>query len=211
MRYLLLITTPLFAFTALFAGDLLAAWVGPRFAAEAAVPLQLLAVAFYLGGFAHILRSAVQGLGRPDLKAGLDLANAGLFLALLLALTPRLGVAGAAVARLAMAATELAGLCVLASRVAPGALAPAPLARALRFDLAASASFAIAAALAAEALGGSPLSYVVFALCATAHVIVFWKWSSDARDRRAVAQLRDWLGRRGRGDLLASADAGDGP
>jgi O-antigen/teichoic acid export membrane protein len=66
--------------------------------------------------------ATLQGLGRPDLHATLDVVDAALLLGLLLVLVPERGLVGAAVARMIIAAVELGGLLVLtlrASRLAP--------------------------------------------------------------------------------------------
>ena len=140
-RYLAVVMTPLLAFGALFARELLTVWMGPDFALQATAPLQLLAAAFYFGAFSNILRAAIQGLGRPDLKAKLDLGNAALFVVVLLALTPRFGLPGAAAARLIMTCTDLGMLVVLAALAAPHSLQPAELLDWLRPDVAAVVLF----------------------------------------------------------------------
>jgi O-antigen/teichoic acid export membrane protein len=199
MKCLLLVMTPALAFVGLFARELLTMWMGPAFALEAAAPLRILAFAFYLSGFSHILRAAVQGLGRPDLKAKLDLANAGLLLALLLVLVLPFGLTGAASARLIVASTELGGLFLLASRAARVGLQPAILLRPLRPGIVASAGFVLVATLAAESLRGSPAAFGIFIALTLAHAWVFWTRVADPTDRRTVAHLSSWLAaRRGR-------------
>jgi O-antigen/teichoic acid export membrane protein len=199
MKCLLLVMTPALAFVGLFGRELMTMWMGPAIALESASPLRILAFAFYLSGFSHILRAAVQGLGRPDLKAKLDLANAGLLLALLLVLVLPFGLTGAASARLIVASTELGGLFLLASRAARVGLQPATLLRLLRPGIAASAGFVLVATVAAEWLRGSTAAFGIFIALTLGHGWVFWTRVADPTDRRTVAHLSHWLAaRRGR-------------
>jgi O-antigen/teichoic acid export membrane protein len=194
LKYLLLIMTPALTFVVLFARELLSFWMGPSFAARAAAPLQFLAVAFYMGAFSHILRSAVHGLGRPDLKAQLDLLNGILFVTLLFTLIPRFGLVGAGGARAMTALTELVGLVILVSRIAPHSLEPGRLWHALSPGLAVGGGFVcIAAAIAL--MRGSTLAYAVFAVLTFLYIPLFWRRASDSSDREAVAHLRTWLER----------------
>jgi O-antigen/teichoic acid export membrane protein len=193
-RYLAVVMTPVLTFGALFARELLTVWMGPDFAVQATAPLQLLAAAFYFGAFSSILRAAIQGLGRPDLKAKLDMGNAALFLVLLLALTPRFGLRGVAAARLIMMGTELGMLVVLASFAAPQALRPTYLLDSLRLDMAAVVGFVTIVGVTSVWLRGSAFAYVAFALITTGYFLVFWKWLADATDRGAAVHIGAALG-----------------
>ncbi|MGH7447266.1 MAG: oligosaccharide flippase family protein, partial [Longimicrobiales bacterium] len=73
LRLLFLFQWPLLVVLWLFPGEILGAWMGGAVAAAGASVLRLLALAFFLNAFSHIALAGVQGLGRPDLKAKLDL------------------------------------------------------------------------------------------------------------------------------------------
>ncbi len=83
------------------------------------------------------------GARSADLKAKQDLANAGLLLGLIVLLTPQFGLAGAAGAKLIVSCAELAGLFLLAARVAPQALQAVPLLHVLRPGVAVSVAFVL--------------------------------------------------------------------
>ena len=185
VRYLLLLMTPILTFAGVFANELLSTWMGPSFALEAAAPLQLLAAAFYFNAFSTILRSAVQGLGRPDLKAALDIVNAVLFLAALLALTPVLGIRGAATARLMISVVECGGLVMLVSRASKLHLLTIP--RALRRDLVLALTFIVGGAATAAPFDDSRYAYVAFACIACSYFYGFWSSLADRTDKLAVA------------------------
>lgn len=194
VRYLAVVMTPPFLFGVLFARELLTVWMGADFALQAKAPLQLLAVAFYVGAFSSILRAAIQGLGRPDLKAKLDLGNAALFLVLLVTLAERFGLAGVAGARLIMTCTELGALVLLAPLAAPLALRPIDLLNSLRLDVAAVIGFVTIVGITSVWLRGSTFAYIAFVLFTTGYFLVFWKRLADATDRQAAVHVAEALG-----------------
>ncbi len=197
MRYLTVVMTVMLSGAALFADQLLSIWIGPSFALEAANPLRLLAVAFYFAAFSQILRSALHGLGRPDLKAKLDLANAVLFVLLLFWWIPWFGLIGAAAAKLAVNLTELVGSFVLLSVAAPESLSAPRLWRLLSRDVGAAAAFVVVATAAAMWLEQPSLSYLAFAGCVLGYVLIFWTSLTDSVDRHTIFHVQDWL--RGKG------------
>jgi O-antigen/teichoic acid export membrane protein len=197
LKYLLLVMTPALAFIGVFAEPLLAAWLGPDFAARAALPLRILVVAFYLNAFSQIPFAALQGLGRPDLKAKLDLIQLPLFIVLLVALIPPFGIAGAAAAKLIVTVVDTAGLFFLLGRVQPSAsLRRAP--PALRHAAGLSALFA--ATILALAVLPIPIALGMGAFAAATGLFaaVFWRAAVDRTDRDVMLRLM----RRGRGEVV---------
>lgn len=194
LRYLLFGMTPVLAFFVAFAPDLLALWVGPEFAQRSALPLRILALGFFLNGFAYVPFAAVQGLGRPDLKAKLDLGEVPLFGLLCLLLIPGWGIVGAAIAKLAISLVDLAGLVWLVRRfVAPAAVR-------LEAALVRAAGLAVgylACVLAVTALvDGLAVSVAGFAACTLAYIAVCWKFATDAKDRSILLGLKAGLSAR---------------
>lgn len=194
LRYLLVVMTPPLTFAGLFAHDVLALWMGPTFANQAAAALGILAAASYLNAFANLLRTAIQGMGRPDLKAILDLGNALLFIALLLVLVPRFGIAGAAAGRLIITIVEVMALSLFAWRVAPVAFGPRRLGELVGADFVLALAFVACSGLAARATRGSTMAYIVFATLVVAYLAAFWRFLADAKDRAAAAQAWSWMG-----------------
>ena len=197
MRYLLVVMTIVLSAAALFADELLAIWMGHPFAVHAASPLKVLAVAFYFAGFSPILRAALQGLGRPDLKAKLDFLNVALFLGLLLWWIPKFGLVGAAGAKLAVSVTDLFGSLALLSIVAPDALGPSRLWRSLSRDVMAASAFVVAVLATAMWLGQTAFVYPAFVVCSIGYLLVFWNSLTDAVDRNTIVHVQDWLRRKG--------------
>jgi O-antigen/teichoic acid export membrane protein len=188
LKYLLLVMTPVLGFIAVFAEPLLGAWLGDEFAARAALPLRILVLAFYLNAFAQIALAALHGLGRPDLKAKLDLVQVPIFLVLLVLFIPRWGIAGAAAAKLAVTALDVAGLFLfvgLVHRTTPARRFPPPLRRAAGLSMAFGAC---AMALPLLPVPAAPAMLVFLAL-AVLFGVACWRASVDAIDRAAMLRL----------------------
>ena len=143
IRLLFVMIFPLvFAIVAL-AWPGLSLWLGADFAANAALPLQLLALGVLLNALAQAPAMLIQAAGRPRVMALLHLAELPLFAALLYAMTQAWGIVGTAaaaalrngldaIAVMWLARREMAsGEFEMANAVAPGLMAVALLALAL--------------------------------------------------------------------------------
>ena len=187
LRLLFLLQWPLLVVLWLFPGEILTVWVGRDVAAAGAHTLRLLALAFFFNGFGQLALAGVQGLGRPDLKAKLDVVQVPLYIACAALLTARFGITGAASAKLLFTFLDTALLFVFARR-----LGAPPLVDAVR--LRASAAFTVlglaavggvaAAAFAPLFLRAIVAAVAVFALGGT-----FWLRALEPGDRAAVRGL----------------------
>ena len=99
-KYLLFFITPVTIIFIMFAPEILELWLGKEFAQKSAFILQILAITFFLHVFAYTPLSAIQGLGRPDLKAKLDLVMLPSFVGFCWWFIPMWGLIGAAFAKL---------------------------------------------------------------------------------------------------------------
>ena len=107
LRYLLLLMTPVTAVFVVFANDILTLWLGGDFADHSTAVLQLLAISFFLNAFAYIPYSSVQALGRPELKAILDLVGMPLYALSKWWLTGYMGITGAALAKVVITVVDV--------------------------------------------------------------------------------------------------------
>lgn len=80
------------------ANPVLRFWVGPEFAEQGTVALQLLTLGFFLNILGHVPFTIAQGAGRPLLSAKFSVLNAVVALLLFKLLIPRYGIDGAAAA-----------------------------------------------------------------------------------------------------------------
>ena len=113
---------------------LLGLWLGAEFEAGGGRVLQILAVGVFFSCAAFAPGALLDAIGRPDVNAKWQLAQASLFLPLSALLLVWFGIEGAATAWAARCATDVAGRLIFAARLYPPA---AQAARALALPLAA--------------------------------------------------------------------------
>lgn len=183
LRLLFLLQWPLLVVFWLFPHELLNAWMGTEVATAGAGALRLLALAFFFNGFAQLALAGVQGLGRPDLKAKLDLVQLPLYIGAAALFIARFGITGAAAAKLLFTVVDTAILFLFARRLG----APAHMGLSSR-----SSRVAVAAALTACVATGAAvaLPFTVRVVAAVAGIAVvgaaLWLFVLDAMDRDAV-------------------------
>jgi O-antigen/teichoic acid export membrane protein len=113
---------------------LLKLWLGAEFAAGGGRVLQILAVGIFFSCAAFAPGALLDAIGRPDVNAKWQLAQAAIFLPLSALLLVWFGIEGAAAAWAARCATDAAGRLAFAARLYPAAREAA---RALALPLAA--------------------------------------------------------------------------
>lgn len=111
---------------------LLTLWLGPEFGAGGGRVLQILAVGIFFSCAAFAPGALLDAIGRPDVNAKWQLAQAALFLPLSALLLIRFGIEGAAAAWAARCAADVAGRLWFVARLYPAA---AETARALALPL----------------------------------------------------------------------------
>ena len=99
IKYILLVMASLTMTFVLFGGSILRIWLFVAFARHSTMLFR--ALAFFVHAFAYVPFAAVNGLGHPEWKAKLDLAQTPLFMALCWVLTLKIGLVGAALSKLA--------------------------------------------------------------------------------------------------------------
>lgn len=93
--------------------NLLAWWLGPSLAATASLATQLMLVATFINGVAWVPTSYFQAAGRPDIPAWSHLVQVPLYFLVVLALTQRFGLVGAAMAAIMRASVDTGFLFVV--------------------------------------------------------------------------------------------------
>lgn len=165
---------------------LLHLWLGAEFAAGGGRVLQILAVGIFFSCAAFAPGALLDAIGRPDVNAKWQLAQAAVFLPLSALLLVKFGIEGAAAAWAARCATDAAGRLAFAARLYPPAAAAA---RALALPLAAGGT-GLVALLAASgptllAVVGA-LGLIVFAAAALGALT-----AAERRDARGLIR-RPW-------------------
>ncbi|HEX6132516.1 MAG TPA: oligosaccharide flippase family protein [Longimicrobiales bacterium] len=187
LRLLLLLEWPLLVVFWFFPGEILTLWVGADAAAAGAGALRLLAAAFFLNAFAQIALACVQGLGRPDLKAKLDIVQVPLYIAAAALLIARFGITGAAAAKLIFTLTDTVLLFAFAKRLgAPSLLGAARLRRrVLHLGIAAAVITGLGAAAWTSLPVRATLAFTAVFLLGGA----LWRWLLDPADRALLRTL----------------------
>ena len=188
LKYILCVVAPLTITLIAFGEELLLLWLGKDYAREGLLAAQILAAGVFFNALAYVPFTAVQGLGRPDLKARLDLFLVPLFLALSVLMVKPWGLAGAALARLVITLLDL-GVLMRMAGVTTGLSLKEMLPPA--FFRGVFLALALAAAMAAAKFLAAPAWLVLLAagLSLAAYAAVFFAAVMDALDRSVLRGL----------------------
>jgi O-antigen/teichoic acid export membrane protein len=188
IKYLLLVMTPVTAVFVFFAKDILQLWLGGQFASQSTVVLQLVAMLFFFNAFALVSFTSVQALGRPDLKAIWDVIALPLYAVTAWWLMRRLGINGAALAKLLISVADFVLLYTIARRLKAFSLrdcVSGPLARAL----VASGGLVFTVFLIASLHAKVMVSLILLAACFAAYAAIFWLVAVAGEERIALMGL----------------------
>ncbi len=116
-KFILFVVTPLAAVFIFFPTEILSVWLGKEFAIRSHDVLVLLAAGFFFNCLAHVPLAAMLGLGRPDLKAKVDVAEALTFVVASYLLISFWGITGAALAKGTLLALDVVAMFVLAKQI----------------------------------------------------------------------------------------------
>jgi O-antigen/teichoic acid export membrane protein len=189
MKYLLLALTPAAAIFIFFAKDILQIWLGPEFADHSTRVLQLTTLMIFINAFATIPYTSVQALGRPDLKAILDLCVLPVYAFISWQFMQHWGINGAALAKICVTVADVLFLYSFASKLKAFSFRDCisgPLCRAI---LASAGLLGLLLALQSfhpKLLLAIPLAMACFAV----YLVAFWLTAIDERDRLVISGLR---------------------
>jgi O-antigen/teichoic acid export membrane protein len=188
LKYLGIVMGPLLLLVAAFSSDILRAWLGPVFARQGALPLQILAVGVFINAVGVFPYSLLQGVGRPDLTAMFHVMELPLHLGLVWILVSRMGITGAAIAVVTRLAIDLALVLWACERFGyspSGAIHRTGVTKSL-----AGLLFIAGVLLAASYVQSSLLQRVVLASIAVlCFYIAQWHWTLDLRDRQFLQSI----------------------
>lgn len=166
--------------------DLLHLWLGAEFAAGGGRVLQILAAGIFFSCAAFAPGALLDAIGRPDVNAKWQLAQAAVFLPLAALGVAWIGIEGAAIAWAARCAVDVAGRLYFAQRLYPAAAAAA---RSLALPLAAG-GVGLVAVLLVPALSHA-LGAAAVALLSFAGATLFALTPGERRDARGLLR-RPW-------------------
>jgi O-antigen/teichoic acid export membrane protein len=116
-KLILFIVTPLTAFFVFFPREILSLWLGADFGEKSHGVLVFLAVGFFLNCLAHVPLAAMYGLGRPDLRAKIDITEAFVFVVASYAMIVLGGITGAAATKAAALGLDVIAMFLLLERI----------------------------------------------------------------------------------------------
>jgi O-antigen/teichoic acid export membrane protein len=189
LKYLLLVLTPPVAVFIFFAKDIMQLWLGPQFAQASTVVLQLTTLICFFNAFAYVPYTSVQALGRPDLKAILDLIALPTYCIVAWWLIKHDGINGAALAKLMVTIADCVILFMFALKLKAFSLRDClsgPLFRAV----------SVSAALLALVFGVEfmhlklAMTVPLVVLCLVIYLLMFWIFAIDEEDRTTIYALR---------------------
>ncbi len=190
LKYLLLVLTPPVAIFIFFARDIMQLWLGPQFAQASTVVLQLTTLICFVSAFAYVPYTSVQALGRPDLKAILDLIALPTYCVVAWWLIKHDGINGAAFAKLVVTVADCAILFMFALKLRAFSLRDCfsgPLFRAASVSAALFALVFAVESVHLKLLFAVPLIII----CFLGYVLMFWIFAVDTDDRTVLRGLRE--------------------
>ncbi len=190
MKYLFLVLAPPAAVFVFFARDIMNLWLGPQFAAQSTLVLQLTTMMFFLNAFAIIPFTSVQALGRPELKAILDLLTIPVYVALAWLLMRRAGIDGAALAKLLVTISDGFFLYIFAFKLKAFSLRDCVSGPLFRAILVSAGLFVAVFAVHTMHLN-LLLAVPLVVLCFVVYAVAFWVFAVDDEDRITIFGLRE--------------------
>jgi O-antigen/teichoic acid export membrane protein len=119
VKFILLVLFPLVLVIIVLAKGGLRIWLGTEFATNGVHVVQWLAVGVFINSLALVPSALVQGVGRPDLTAKLQVLELPAYLTALIWLTKEYGIEGAAIAWTGRVAVDALILFIMARRLLP--------------------------------------------------------------------------------------------
>lgn len=113
VRMMLFLMFPATLLFVIFATEILQLWIGGEFPARSATIMQLLAIGVFINGPGQVGFAGIQAIGRADLSAKLHAIELPAYLATMIFLGNRFGLAGVAVAWSARIAFDTMAMCWL--------------------------------------------------------------------------------------------------
>lgn len=188
IKYLLFIMTPLTATFVCFAHEIVRLWMGDEFAAQSARVLSILAVALFLNAFAYIPFTSVQALGKPHLKAILDVISLPLYVGYCWLLMHYMRLNGAAIGKALASGIDCAVLFFFAWRLRAFSVRALFSGTLLRAWLLSTTLFAVVIGirLASLPLG---VALALLTLSVAMYLAVCWRIAITSNDRNSIRSL----------------------
>ena len=198
LKYLVVVMGPVLLLVAVFSRDILQVWLGPVFARQSTVTLQILTLGVFINSFGIFPYSLLQGVGRPDVTAIFHLLELPIHLGLVWLLVPRMGITGAAIAvavRLLIDAALIFGACHWLGFASLRAVHKRGVTKSIL------ALILISVAMFAPFSGQSTFLFRVTlaSISLVCYLVIQWYWAFDERDRQFLSATSKRFGATVRG------------
>jgi O-antigen/teichoic acid export membrane protein len=179
VKYIFLALFPFTLVLIAFAPEALRFWLGNDFALNSAPVARALAVAIFINSLGQVPFAHVQGAGRPDITAKFHLIELPIYILALFFLAQAMGIWGVALAWLLRMTLDSGLLFVVSWRLMPEN-------RFVISRLPLMTAGALAAFMAAAAVGGLATKIIfVCALCVFV-TMAMWRWMLSPREKMAL-------------------------
>jgi O-antigen/teichoic acid export membrane protein len=189
LKLLLLVVGPATLLLIFFSGPLLTVWLGPQFAAEGTVVLQVLAVGVFLDSLASVPRTLLAGVGRPDIPSKFNLFELPLHVGLVWFLSTRFGLPGAALACTVRVSLDFVLLVIAACRFTRTSLRHLA-SRELGRSTISLLGFAAGLFVLWDSTHAFVVDVVFAAFLGTVFLLASWHYLLDLGEK---ARIRSWL------------------
>jgi O-antigen/teichoic acid export membrane protein len=192
IKYLTLIAGPVVAIFIAYAHQILALWLGEEFAQQGARVLQILALTFFFHALAHVPFTAIQGLGRPDLKAKFDMVMLLVFTGLCFWLVPQQGIIGAAVAKFILTCADVTFLSWMVLRLSKLS-ASEVLADGMEKASLLVGSFAVVNITLAAVSPSLLVDFLILGGSICAYIVLLFLFIADEKDKEAFRSVQRYF------------------
>ena len=192
MKYLFVIISPVAVFLLVFSREILNFWLGSSFVQNSTIVFQILTITFFVNCLATIPFTSLQGLGRADIKAKLDIVESFIFVGLVWILILIAGINGVASAKLIITLIDIGLLLWFSHRLIHFSIESL-----LKYKIVQTLIISIIFCLiiiVLDLLVNKPMVLFLFFIVNLIYVSVIWKFGMDDKDRVTIKDTgKGWL------------------
>ena len=188
-RTLMVVMAPPLALIFAFAPRLLQVWLGPAYAAQSSLALQILTVGVFLNALAQVPFVTLYAFNRPDLPAKFHLVELAIHIPLTILLVRNFGITGAAAAWTGRVGLDVCLLLAASARCTGVSVAAVAGGRIARIGAAVLGLVAVLM-IAAVLLDSMPVLAAVMTIASVAgFLLLSWWWILLGAEREAIARI----------------------
>lgn len=192
IKFVMLMMAPIALIIIVFADPLLKIWLGPEFAVQSTLVLQILAIGIFINSAAQVPFTAFQAIGRPDITAKLHIMELPFYMVAIVLLIIKMGIVGAALAWLLRVLIDTLLLFRFAHRLMPSADRQVG---GLIATVSGVAVLMIFSLCFSAILHGLMLKVLLLVVLNSGLLTFFWHFSLVAEEKRDIMLILKYYGR----------------